>query len=259
MRKRSSASRPGFTLLELLVVIAILAITAALLIGAIQKVRSAADRAQCLNNLHQISIAIQSYHAVEGRLPPVRLCPDLVGDPYGDRLSSPGQYTGPHEKWWAPFDNRVGPVDPPLPDFDPSNSILWSYLEGNAKVFACPLGIDNTVGSPTRGKPLQTSYGMNQVTGGPSHTDLATISNRNGTAQVILVWDHAFYPGCCISQQPDDIRVPVPFDEIYASQHYPARHTGAFNALFCDGHALPMRLSELTTRLFYNSGASEDN
>ena len=54
--------RPGFTLIELLVVIAIIAVLIALLLPAVQAAREAARRAQCVNNLKQIGLAIHNYH-----------------------------------------------------------------------------------------------------------------------------------------------------------------------------------------------------
>ena len=110
MRDRQVQSK-GFTLIELLVVIAIIAVLIALLLPAVQAAREAARRAQCVNNLKQIGLAIHNYHSVNDCFPPG----GLVGFRYDTQAWN---LTGTY----GPFARMLGALEQ-QPLF---NAINWS-------------------------------------------------------------------------------------------------------------------------------------
>jgi prepilin-type N-terminal cleavage/methylation domain-containing protein/prepilin-type processing-associated H-X9-DG protein len=234
MRARVAPSHRAFTLPELLVVIAIIGILVSLLLAAVQRVRATANRIKCANNMHQIGVALQQWASQHGNCFPPQNAPD--------------------GSWWAPYDEQVGYAGKPRPEFDPSTSILWPFVGGDIKVFKCPDGRDADPTSPTYGQDLQISYGISGVYGGPTGKQITLVSAGNGTAQVLIAWEHGRLPACATNgSEPPGLPpgLPWPLTDSDAPYHYPGRHIGVFNVLFCDGHVIAMRPGELANPLFY--------
>jgi prepilin-type N-terminal cleavage/methylation domain-containing protein/prepilin-type processing-associated H-X9-DG protein len=135
--------RGGFTLIELLVVIAILALLVGLLLPAVQKVRAAAARTACQNNLKQIGLAALSYESSHGVLPPGYAIKSGVGS-----LA----YLLPHLEQ----DNVYRQVPPDLMNLNTTTGGLWysgpgdQAAQARIKTFLCPADNADLV-TPTGG------------------------------------------------------------------------------------------------------------
>jgi prepilin-type N-terminal cleavage/methylation domain-containing protein/prepilin-type processing-associated H-X9-DG protein len=152
--------RLAFTLIELLVVIAIIAILIGLLLPAVQKVREAAARSTCQNNLHQIVVASMSYESLNGVLPPGGLV--NPGASYGTYSTYPGPTTSTLAII-LPFMEQTGIYNQmPTDYFTPNSTVAaWAYstgpyssdgnqtgplpgTQGRVKSYECPADQANT-------------------------------------------------------------------------------------------------------------------
>ena len=150
-------------------------------------------------------MAIHNYESTLGVFPKYRQCDTTGGLTMRIASRSPRDHLDrQREVWWAPYDNRPSPSTTTNAQGSPNpdNTIPTAATRpapvavhgGEPKTFKCPNGID-----PATGQAYQCSYGMNYVNGGPNGKSLITLTNGNGTSNILIVWDHGKTPGCADS------------------------------------------------------------
>ena len=140
VRFQSSGRRSAFTLIELLVVIAIIAILIGLLLPAVQKVREAAARAQCENNLKQVGLALHNYHDANVVFPSGQFCYLGGGLPKGTN-----QYGKFNRQCW----------ETPLLPYLEQGALYNEIQQYQSQMYTCYINI-GTIGAPGIETPLKS-------------------------------------------------------------------------------------------------------
>jgi prepilin-type N-terminal cleavage/methylation domain-containing protein/prepilin-type processing-associated H-X9-DG protein len=174
------ARRRGFTLIELLVVIAIIGILIGLLLPAVQKVREAANRTKCSNNLKQWGLAMHSYHGVFERFP---VCQSYGGPAMRRSWMLVSLPFIEQDALYRQFDLTKDGLDTTLNASGVSNR---SVLQQNMKAAQCPS--DPTVGTPA----ARTDNASGIILGLTSYAGNVG-DHRNGTGTGTPLPDGIYY------------------------------------------------------------------
>jgi prepilin-type N-terminal cleavage/methylation domain-containing protein/prepilin-type processing-associated H-X9-DG protein len=150
----------AFTLVELLVVIAIIAVLIGLLLPAVQKVRDAAARLKCQNNLKQIVLATHNFHDANGFLPPSCWYVPLVRSDAEGRAAADSAF-GSALFHILPFVEQEGLYRSsygPAPGWTGSHYLSWALDDRPVPLYVCPADPSNAAAEERR---AQGSYGAN--------------------------------------------------------------------------------------------------
>ncbi len=199
MRLRRSA----FTLIELLVVIAIIGILIALLLPAVQKIRAAAARLQCANNLHQIGLAVHNFAGDFNKVPPIGSWGrtfrnnDFPPETNGGSLTSPDGATGSWLVHLLPYVEQGNLFNQfsalgNLKTNDPTESYFNAYdalISTPVKLYLCPSDGSNPSGEQTHsaGSYASTNYAGNVMVFEPRGQGSIVTSMPNGTSNTVMV------------------------------------------------------------------------
>jgi prepilin-type N-terminal cleavage/methylation domain-containing protein/prepilin-type processing-associated H-X9-DG protein len=269
-----SRSRLAFTLIELLVVIAIIAILIGLLLPAVQKVREAASRTQCSNNLKQIGLALHLYHDNHGTLPPGY----SAAGPYVDGATdtTPGwgwaTYILPYVEQgnlYNQFDLRQpvqqfpgiqtmlkGYVCPS--DIVPTEPFVVSDAFGSPLALAAPCsyaaccGGDETDTADPRGKGIFYRNSRTRLTDITDGTGQTILAGDRACANALGIWAGAMNGGIMqrgpLNGNPGNSTEPAPclvlahshlnntsWDTDGGLDDFSSKHPGGSNILFADG------------------------
>lgn len=259
----------AFTLIELLVVIAIIGILIGLLLPAVQKVRDAATRTQCENNLKQIGLALHQYSSTNNALPSGYIASEDYDD--GATDTSPGWGWSAIILPYLEASNLNGEFDftQPAQKFPGVQQVLNTYLCPGDIVSAVPFTIPDDLGNPLvvaapsnyaaccgDGNSDTTDETGDGIFYRNSETKLSDI--MDGTSETIMIgerawsqahgtWSAAFSGGMCTSNIAENM-YPAPSlvlahsylnnpasDSDGSMDDYSSRHPGGSNYLFADG------------------------
>jgi prepilin-type N-terminal cleavage/methylation domain-containing protein len=176
VQTRIRTTRSGFTLIELLVVIAIIAILIGLLVPAVQKVREAAARTQCTNNLKQLALACHAYHDANKQLPPAVLVGPGIGWTDENNIGPnwvvhilPFIEQGP---LFNQYSTSINNYKSWVKGTGGGNDQGWRGMRANVlAMMSCPVESNGqTIGSRTGGGWARGNYACNMGPGDPGAT-----------------------------------------------------------------------------------------